>query len=260
MIGSFVNVVVLRLHTEEGGTLFGRSHCPKCKHTLSPFDLIPLFSWIFLGGKCRYCKKNISFEYPLMELFSGISFLTIAFLVAGQNINTFFLTIPSLSLLLYFFILTTLLLILFFSDIRFLEIHTGIAFTAILTALFGFFFLPSHYFSHSLLSLLIGISIPTVFFGGQLLLSKFLITKWGQWVGEGDLFLGILMGVLLGWEKTILALMLAYFIGGVIGIVILSLGKRGEIAFGPFLIAGMLISFFFGNTILLEYKTMIGIL
>ena len=86
-IGSFLNCVIYRM--EEGKSLKGRSFCPHCKHNLSWLDLFPVFSWLFLGGKCRYCKKKISWQYPIVELATGILFVLIfsvipGFLPAGQ--------------------------------------------------------------------------------------------------------------------------------------------------------------------------------
>jgi prepilin signal peptidase PulO-like enzyme (type II secretory pathway) len=260
ILASFMNVIVLRLHTKETGMLFGRSHCPNCHHTLSAMDLIPLFSWIFLRGKCRYCKKSISLEYPLIELIGGLFFVLLGFFASLGSITNMLSETSSLLFLIYVLFLGSLLFILTLSDIRYLEIDLFVAFLSIITAIFGFFFFNSlPYFSHSWQSAGIGILIPVLFFGTQIIISRFLITKWGQWIGSGDVFIGIFMGILLGWEKTILAILLAYFIGGIIGIVILALGKRGEIAFGPFLIIGTIISFFFGNFLLSEYKIMIGI-
>src|SRR3989344_5301589 len=75
-IGSFLNVVIYRIEKEEG-FVKGRSYCSHCKHTLSWADLVPVFSFIFLGGKCRYCHKKISVQYPLVEMLTGLVFLLI---------------------------------------------------------------------------------------------------------------------------------------------------------------------------------------
>src|SRR3989338_6713472 len=74
-IGSFLNVVILRLEKSE--SIGGRSYCPHCKHPLTWFDLIPVFSFLFLGGKCRYCKAKISWQYPMVEIGTAVIFLLI---------------------------------------------------------------------------------------------------------------------------------------------------------------------------------------
>lgn len=87
VIGSFLNVLILRLPIKESITL-KRSHCMTCGHTLSWYELIPLFSYLFLGGKCRHCKAHISVQYPIVEALNGIIYL-ILFLTQGITISTF---------------------------------------------------------------------------------------------------------------------------------------------------------------------------
>ncbi|WP_415846372.1 prepilin peptidase [Sulfurimonas sp.] len=77
LIGSFVNVLILRIPKDES-VVFGSSHCPKCLNTLKPWHNIPIFSWIFLRGKCSFCKSSISVQYPVIEFISGLIFLILA--------------------------------------------------------------------------------------------------------------------------------------------------------------------------------------
>ena len=85
-IGSFLSVVIYRVHSGEKGILMGRSHCPKCQYKLQPLDLVPIFSWLFLRGKCRKCKAKISPIYPLLELFGRIM-VTCIFTIWHKLIN-----------------------------------------------------------------------------------------------------------------------------------------------------------------------------
>ena len=99
VIGSFLNCVIYRIEKEE--SILGRSYCPKCGRVLSFFDLFPLFSWLFLKGRCRYCKEKISWQYPLVEFFTGFWFALIFYYFS----NTFYL--------LYLFIISSILIIIF---------------------------------------------------------------------------------------------------------------------------------------------------
>lgn len=75
LFGSFASVLIWRIRTGEGGIATGRSHCPKCGHTLGGLDLFPIFSYVFLGGKCRFCRERISPVYPFLELATGLLFM-----------------------------------------------------------------------------------------------------------------------------------------------------------------------------------------
>jgi len=242
--GSFGNVVIMRLHSEEKGILKGRSHCAKCNHPLSAWDLIPLFSWIFLRGKCRYCRKPISFQYPLVELIMGAMFL--AAYSASVNLgfqNPFYLT----WLLIIFFAFT----LLFIYDLLYMELPDEISLPA-MVILFGFNFFV---FTPTWQDALIGAAIPVGFFGIQYLISK------GKWIGEGDFRLGILMGLILGWKLTIVALFLGYILGAIVGIyVLVSKSKKmsSQLPFGPFLILGTMITLFLGNNIWSWYLGFLG--
>ncbi|MBX4188049.1 MAG: prepilin peptidase, partial [Candidatus Doudnabacteria bacterium] len=88
IVGSFLNVVINRLRI--GKSVNGRSICPNCKHKLAPLDLVPVFSFIFLGGKCRYCGKPISWQYPVVEILTGITFMCLASRAGSINIDLVF--------------------------------------------------------------------------------------------------------------------------------------------------------------------------
>jgi leader peptidase (prepilin peptidase)/N-methyltransferase len=113
IIGSFLNVVVLRLHTKKISR--GRSKCAKCNHTLDARDLVPFFSFLFLGGRCRYCKSKISMQYPLVELFTAITYIGIYYRVlimtGGELVST-------VLYFLYFAIIFSLLISLCVYDLR----------------------------------------------------------------------------------------------------------------------------------------------
>lgn len=237
--------MIMRLRSEEGGILKGRSHCVKCQHPLSKWDLIPLFSWLFLRGQCRYCRKPISFQYPLVEFIMGAMFVSayVASVLVGEE-SLFYL----FWLLLIFFSFT----ILFIYDLLYMELPDEVSLPAIVV-LFGFTFLE---FTPSWQDALIGAAIPLGFFGIQYLISR------GMWIGEGDFRLGILMGLILGWKLTIVALFVGYILGASVGVYVLankSKNMSSQLPFGPFLILGTVIGLFVGEGILEWYLGFLGI-
>lgn len=234
-IGSFLNCVIYRIESKKS-FLKGRSFCPHCKHTLSWLDLIPVFSYLFLGGKCRYCKKKISVQYPLVELLTATLFVAILNYELGiMNYEFLFLILNSLFLIL-----------IFVYDLKHFIIPDRILFPAILVAL-GYIFI----FNYELLSNHILSAIAASgFFGAIVLVSR------GKWMGMGDVKLAILIGLLLGFPKVLVSLFFAFLIGAIIGVGLIFLKKKtlkSEVPFGPFLILGIYIALFFGDQIIKWY-------
>lgn len=229
IIGSFLNCVIYRL---EIGKSFieGRSFCPYCKHDLSFLDLIPVFSFLALKGKCRYCKKSISIQYPLVELATAILFLSI-FNFQFSILNIF---------------ISCLLIVIFVYDLKYFLIPDEAVLLGVMACLFNIFFnklLIANYF--------LGAIIASGFF-----LLIYLVSK-GRWMGFGDVKLAFLMGLFLSFPNVLSALFLAFFIGSIIGLIQIGLGKKtmkSEIPFGPFLVIGTFIVMFFGSTIINWYQ------
>lgn len=250
VIGSFLSVVIYRTHNSEKSIVFSRSICPHCKKKLKWNYLIPLFSWLFLGGKCGYCGKKISLHYMALELVTGLSFLALFlnynFIEITQN---FLLTIDWQIFSVFFFYLVEIvfLILIFFYDLMYKEIPDRFSIPAAAIALVGS-------------PLIIGLPVTNVLIAGGAIalffLLQFIVSR-GTWIGGGDIRLGLLMGFLLGLEHGILALILAYFIGSVVSILLLISKKatrKTAIPFGPFLVIGVLIALFYGTPIL-EYYT-----
>ena len=229
-IGSFLNCTVYRL--EHKKSLKGRSFCPNCKHVLSWQDLFPVFSFLFLGGKCRYCHKKISIQYPLVELATGILFILV---INPHNI------IYSI----FYLVITCFLVIIFIYDLKHYIIPDKILFPAIITALIYILIPP--YNIHNLISIFWAVIVAAGFF-----LAIFLISK-GKWMGFGDVKLAVLMGLMLGLLNVLVALFLAFFFGAIIGVILMILEKKklkSEISFGPFLIAGTFMAMLWGTQII----------
>lgn len=251
-IGSFISVVIYRLHHKEKGIFFSRSFCPACKKKIRWHHLIPIFSWIFLRGKCAYCGQKISVHYLALELSTGLLFLSI-FL----NFN-FLISIPSIidpslinysidwnifAKLIYNFIIMSLLIAIFFYDLLYQEIPDHFSIPAVIIAIAG--------------GLIFGTpQIIAMIIGGAGILSFFLlqfIISRGKWIGGGDLRLGLFTGIFLGWELGLVAIIVAYFLGAIFSILLMIRGRadrKTAIAFGPFIVMGIIVSMFYGEIIL----------
>jgi len=252
--GSFLNCIIYRLKTGES-FLKGRSFCPHCKHVLNFQDLIPVLSFLLLKGKCRYCSQKISWQYPLVELATGMLFV---FLVQNQlTINNNQLTILNLLNLSYLLITSCFLIVIFVFDLKHYLIPDKVIYPAILV--FGIWYLVSGIFFHSYTKYEILNTIFSAFGAAFFFLSIVLISR-GQWMGAGDIKLAFLMGLFLGWPEILVALFLTFSIGAIIGIILIVLGKKtlkSEIPFGPFLVLGTFLSFFFSQKIIGFYLGLI---
>ncbi len=233
-IGSFLNCLIYRLSINEKPE--GRSYCPKCKHQLSHKDLVPVLSYIFLLGKCRYCKKKISIEYPLVEFITGALFL-LAFLFAGLSLELVFLLI-----VLFFLIL------IFVYDLKHYIIPDFANFSLIGISFFYLLLISFLNNDTSILvnGLLSGLGAFLFFF------SLFYFTK-GKGMGFGDVKYVIFMGFFLGFPNIIVGLFISFFLGAIIGLLLIALKKKkikSQVPFAPFLIIGTLAAYFYGEALL----------
>lgn len=258
-VGSFLNCLIYRLEKKESFVV-GRSHCPYCQRELSFLDLIPIFSFFILKGKCRYCQKPISWQYPLVELSTGLLFLLI--------FNHYFTeTRPLLTSILdicFLFIICCFLIIIFVYDLKHYLIPDQIIYPAIaITFLYQMFgtlgFRISDLFRVSSFEFRIFNTFLNFLFAGLgagfFFLLIFLISK-GKWLGFGDFKLAILMGLILGWPNILVALFLAFLFGAIIGIGLIASGKKtmkSEVPFAPFLVSGTFIALFWAKEIINWY-------
>ncbi|MFC1630117.1 prepilin peptidase [Patescibacteria group bacterium] len=246
-VGSFLNSVIHRLYTKESVFVskdgLAKSYCPHCKHKLSWQDLIPLISFFFLNGKCRYCEKKISFQYPLIEFSTGILFVLVfqftAF-VHHATIGNFFFT-------LYLLFAVSALVVVFVYDLKHFIIPDRIIYPAIVVTfvwyILSFLFL-NVYSKEDLVYRAFAAFVAATSFLVIVLISK------GKWMGLGDPKLAFFMGFLLGFPDIFVALFLAFFIGAIIGVGLILLKRKtmkSEVPFGPFLVGGTVIALFFGE-------------
>jgi len=238
-VGSFLNVVIDRVAKGES-VVFGRSYCDHCHATLSSVDLIPIVSFVGLGGRCRYCKKKISRQYPLVEALTGILFvLTFYYSLVWQSFSL-------VNLVYYLFILCTLIVV-FVIDLKFSLIPTTFVFAASLLALLrNYFYLNSYDFV---------IGVVSAFGIAASFLAVVFVTR-GRGMGTGDIPLVFLLALFLGWPNNLAAVFLAFVAGAVVSLALLFAGKKkfGQtIPFGPFLIAGAVAVFFWGERLISWY-------
>ncbi len=248
-IGSFLNVVIIRGAKNES-FVSGRSHCMTCGKTLKWYHMVPLFSWLFLRGKCGYCKSKISFQYPLVEFLNGFAWALLSYYINvvsnGMLDSPIAFSIPCI----LYMIAASVLIVISGIDIKIYEIPytTNI----ILTAL-------------GLIALLLDLEnwhlyvIGMCSVGGLLFLIQ-LVSK-GRAMGGGDVFLMAAAGLLLGWKNIILAFILGCIIGSVIHLIIMRVKKDTDnlLPFGPYLSAGIFISMVFGDSIINWYLSTLGL-
>jgi len=243
MVGSFLNAVIFRLYSNESisyKSSFERSHCPICKHELAWYDLIPVFSFIMLKAKCRYCGKPISWQYPLVEIATGFTFVFIF-----QHFVGFFD-------LFYYLTLSCLLLVVFVYDLKHYIIPDKVTIALIFFVLYHFLYmltsgqeivqgLANHFLS----------AVGSFCFLGAI----FLISK-GRSMGFGDVKLAFFMGLSLGFPGILAAFFISFVLGGMVGCVLMLFHKKGlksEIPFGPFLAFGTFAALFFGKELIEWY-------
>lgn len=226
VMGSFGNVLIYRV--PERRSVGGRSHCPGCGKTLRVWELIPVLSFLFLRGKCARCKKPLSWQYPLIELLSGILFI-LALYHAGA-------ILPSILLALCFWLLLLMAVI----DMRHAMIPDSLNLPFAVCALLYSFLTGT--FSVWGFVLCIG------FFGLQWLISR------GMWLGSGDVILSIGIGALVStWPMALLFLGISYISGALIAVLLILLKKKTRkdmVPFGQFMALSAIVTVFFGDRIL----------
>ena len=236
-VGSFLNVVILRLKKNES-ILKKRSYCPYCKKKLEWFELIPIISFFIQKGRCRKCKKKISWQYPLVEFFTGLTFLLAV-------IYYFNFTAYDLINFYYLLLISCFLIVIFVYDLKYCLVSDKIIYPAIIIALVYDIYLATvtsqvPVFTTSL--------IAAVILGGFFLF--LVLASKEKWMGMGDVKIGFLLGLFFGPFQLFATIFLAFLIGAVISVFLIIFKKktlRSEIPFGPFLTGASFIIIFWGN-------------
>ena len=236
IIGSFLNVCIYRIPLGESISK-QRSHCMSCGYQLRWYDLVPLFSWLMLGGKCRKCKASISPQYPIIEAINGVLYLLI-FLVNGMSLES-----------ILYCLMASALLALSVIDFRTYEIPFG--FNVFITVL-GVIRVATDLENWS--EYIIG------FFAVSAVLELLLVVSKGRAIGGGDVKLMAACGILIGWRLILIAFFVGCILGSVIHIIRMKLSNAEHVlAMGPYLSAGVLIAVLWGNTFLNWYMGLLGL-
>lgn len=273
--GSFVNALVFRLHMQskkprakhrelkakttipdsQFSILTGRSMCVHCKHTLVWYDLVPLLSWLALRGKCRYCKKPISYQYPLVELISATVFVSsyifwpITVHIGGQWL-----------LLGTWLTCAVGLLALAIYDLRWMILPNKIIYPTLAAAVAGRIAYIAAFGDRPLHLVLLWIS--SVIIASGVFFVLFMVSN-GKWIGYGDVRLGLITGTLLADPQKALAMIfIASLLGSLIALPALKTGKKtlaSKLPYGPFLILATAVMVVFGGHLLNWYKGLLGL-
>jgi leader peptidase (prepilin peptidase) / N-methyltransferase len=249
IIGSFANVCIYRM-PRNLSIIRPRSHCTSCNLAISPFDNIPLLSFLILGGKCRSCGEKIGWRYPMIELASGLLYVL-----------AFLLIIKSPEDIYHFFVaayLSTVFLIIFFIDFDFRIIPDSISLSGIVIG-FLVSFLPAMPIRP--LDSFIGLVIGGLLFLAIAELGDRVFKK--ESMGGGDIKLAAMLGAFVGWKNILLVLVIASLLGTIIGLAAIALAKDKESAhtvpFGPFLVTAGLITYYWGQLIIAKYMSLVGL-
>lgn len=218
IVGSFLNALLFRFNTGKS-VLKGRSACMRCGHALSALDLVPVLSFALLGGRCRYCRAKISWQYPAVEIAAGLM-AALVYVETGPTVW-----------FIYWFLAWLTLIFIFVYDLR----HSIIPWSASLT-LMALGLMHAYVFG-TWWGIVLGVPL--------LLIS---LVSGGRWMGWGDGFLELSLGALLGLTAGFTALMLAFWAGALVGIALMqvrrSVTMNTEVPFAPFLIFGAAVAYF----------------
>lgn len=248
-LGSFANSLIWRLANEK--SFKGRSICPQCQKLIMWYDNIPLISFILLKGKCRYCQKKISWQYPIVELSLMLLFLLAWFRFLDFQLLNFeqiliLIKSEAIWMLIRDFLALFLLIIILVFDWCYLLVPVNLLIIS----------LPIFW----LISILMGVVWwwPLLLSFGVALffLLQYLITK-KRGLGEGDIWLGAWLAFLLPiWSHLLVAILIAYLLGSLIGIILIVIKKKkwqSKLPLGVFLVIGTILAIFWGDLIYFSY-------
>ena len=280
LIGSFLNVVSLRYTDGQsilGRRIGGRSHCVTCQVNLKWYELVPLLSFLVQGAKCRHCKHSLNWQYPIVELATAIltvalpyylyTFTGAAQAVAQGNSIVWFYAMTGLWLVAAY---TTVVLSAIDLRLRIIPDQCNLLLGAIGILLavgnqYNPFLSHGGHFTgvyagilggpdNSFYSALIAIIFAIALFGGTIYFSK------GRGMGMGDLKLAIPVALLLGWPETLIAFIAAFVIGSIVGLLMIASKKttmKGAMPFGPFIVIGLYVAIFYGESLLRWYFSLV---
>lgn len=236
VIGSFLNVCIYRIPAEQS-IAFPPSHCSSCNHRLGVLDLVPVLSYLFLRGRCRYCHQKISIQYPLIEILNAVLYVALYYKF-GFTMN-----------LLKYAIFVSLLIVIGMIDGKTKYVYKSTTLTAMAAGVV-FTVIEAAVFKEKIMTYVIGAAV-----GFLIILVIVVLTKG---MGEGDIEIALICGLFLGLKLLAVGLFLAFVIGGTAAVILVVRRKKGckdEMAFGPSLAIGTIISLLFGAEVISWYMS-----
>ncbi len=252
VFGSFYNCMAMRVAAKED-FIKGRSHCMSCGHELSAGDLVPVLSYLFSKGRCRYCGEKVSVRYPLTELLFGVLTLTLYLVEIG---NPVLAEAGDWVILARDFLLTGMLFSLSIVDLMIYEIPNGMLLTALIGWIVTLPFAFSPFFGGGMTEALHHLLAGLILGGGMLMLSLLMdkILKKDS-LGGGDIKLFALLGLYVGYFGDYLVLVFAVLFG----FLTIFLLRKERIPWGPSIAAGGYLTLLFGDRILTWYLGLMGL-
>ena len=233
VIGSFLNVCIYRI--PKGESLMPSSHCMDCGHRLYWYDLFPVFSYLLLKGRCRYCGKKISKQYPLVEFINGVLYVVV-FMANGCRIES-----------ILYCLMTSALLVLSVIDERTYEIPVGINIFLLILGIVFCVLDRTNLISHLIGMVCVSLPLYLIF-----------AISGGRAIGGGDIKLMAACGLILGWKNIVLAFFIACILGSVIHVIRMKISKAEHmLAMGPYLAAAVWITALFGDAMIGWYLSLL---
>ncbi|WP_099190666.1 prepilin peptidase [Tepidibacter mesophilus] len=232
LIGSFLNVCIYRIPRSESIS-FPPSHCPKCRTNLKPIDLIPVISFIWTRGKCRYCREKISMRYPIVEILNALIYLIL------------YLKFSITILFIKYALLSSILVVISFIDYDYQIIPDEVIIFGIILS---FIIHIGYNFKGNMWDGIAGLLI-----GGGLFLIIALVTNA---MGGGDIKLMGMLGFSLGYKYILLITLLSFIIGAIVSLILISLkikSRKDFIPFGPFIAMAAFVTIYYGNEMINWY-------
>lgn len=244
-VGSFLNVVIYRVPNKMS-LAYPPSHCTTCDYTLKWYDNIPVLSYIMLGGRCRGCKSRISPRYMLVEIFNALLWVLSVLMFWEIGVEAIIYTCMAA-------VVSSVLVCIFFIDLEHMLIFNRFTVTVAVCGLIAAGLNTTRWYDHLIGGAAGAIVFLAIYYGAILILKR-------EGLGFGDVKLAAAAGLLLGWQKFLLAMLIASVAGSVILLVLRRVRKdeqEKEYPFAPFIVVGMLFALFFGDPVINWYLSLI---
>ena len=244
-VGSFLNVVIYRVPNKMS-LAFPPSHCTTCDYTLKWYDNVPVLSYIILGGKCRGCKARISPRYMLVEIFNALMWVLSVLMFWNISVEAIIYTCMAA-------VVSSVLICIFFIDLEHMLIFNRFTVITAVCGLVATGLNTARWYDHLIGAVAGALVFAAIYYGAILIIKR-------EGLGFGDVKLAAAAGLLLGWQKLLLAMLIASVVGSIVLLLLRHLRKdeqEREYPFAPFIVGGMLFALFFGDPVINWYLGLI---